>query len=84
MRSIAWPNFCARDRQRGDATVKNFWKLLFKPHDGTRREMLEEVVQARRDMEKAASRLEYVIRRLIVENDRLARRERRNAQKPST
>lgn len=46
--------------------------------------MLEEVVQARRDMEKAASRLEYVIRRLIVENDRLARRERRNAQKPST
>jgi len=64
--------------------VKQFLRMLFKPHDGTRAEMLESVVQARLDMENAGSRLEYVIRRLIQENDRLARRERRNVQKPST
>lgn len=63
--------------------MKRFFQLLFKPHDGTRKELLESVVQARQDMEKAGSRLEYVIRRLVQENDRLARRERRNVQKPS-
>jgi len=64
--------------------VKRFLQLLFKPHDGTRQVMLESVVQARQDMEKASSRLEYVIKLMIQENDRLARRERRNVQKPST
>jgi len=64
--------------------MKRFLRLLFTPHDGTRSDLLESVVQARQDMERAGSRLEYVIHRLILENDRLARRERRNVQKPST
>jgi len=64
--------------------VKRFLQLLFKPNDGTRTDMLDSVVQARRDIEKASSRLEYVVKRLIEENDQIARRERRNVQKPST
>jgi len=64
--------------------VKEFLKMLFRPQSATRREMLDSVVQSRQEMEKASSRLEFVIRLLIQENDRLARRERRNAQKPST
>jgi len=64
--------------------VKRFLQTLFKHNNGERREMLESVVQSRVEMEKATSRLEYIIQLLIQENDRLARRERRNAQKPST
>jgi len=64
--------------------MKQFLQTLFRPQSATRREMLESVVQSRQDMEKASSRLEYVIHLLIQENDRLARRERRNVQKPST
>jgi len=64
--------------------VKRFLKMLFNPRDGTRRDMLDSVVQARRDIETASSRLEYVVKRMIQENDKIARRDRRDAQKPST
>jgi len=64
--------------------VKRFLKMLFNPRDGTRRDMLDSVVQARRDIETASSRLEYVVKRMIQENDNIARRDRRNAEKPST
>ena len=64
--------------------MKRFLKMLFNPRDGTRRDMLDSVVQARRDIETASSRLEYVVKRMIQENDKIARRDRRDAQKPST
>ena len=64
--------------------MKRFLKMLFNPRDGTRRDMLDSVVQARRDIETASSRLEYVVKRMIQENDNIARRDRRNAEKPST
>lgn len=61
---------------------KRIMALLFKPHDGTRRAMLDEVVASRQEMETATDRLEYVVKRMLQENDRIARRERRNADRP--
>jgi len=76
------PTYCARGHQRGN--MKRFLQLLFRPHDGTRKEMLDTVVAARQDIERASSRLDYVVKRLIQENDRVTGKGPRNVTKPST
>jgi len=82
MRSTGLLTSFVLDPQQGKIYgMKRFFKLLFNPHDGTRRDLLESVTQARQDIEKASSRLDYVVRRMIQENDRLRRNP--NAQKPS-
>lgn len=52
----------------------NFWKMIFNPHDGTRREALAEVTASRVKLESSASRLEETIAELLDRNDKLTGR----------
>jgi hypothetical protein len=51
--------------------------------DGTRRAVMETVVQAREGVEQARNRLDGVISDLMRENDRITKRQQRNVEKPS-
>lgn len=50
--------------------------------DGTRRAVMETVVNAREGVEQARNRLDSVIAELMQENDRVTQRQSKNVQKP--
>ena len=61
--------------------MAGFFATLFKPdqvQDGTRRAVMETVVQAREGVEKARNRLDDVITELLRDNDRVTKRQREN------
>lgn len=51
-----------------------FLKSIFRPHDGTRQKVQEEVVTSREKVETAVDRFEDTIRELIDRNDELTGR----------
>lgn len=57
------------------------FQRIFNPYDGSRRAVVARVIEARKDVERAANRLEVVVADLLDENDRITGR-KRNVQKP--
>lgn len=58
----------------------NVLKCIFKPHDGSRAAVKEEVVNSRQKVETAVTRFESTIRELLHENDTLTGRSNGHAQ----
>ncbi len=54
--------------------MTNVLKCIFKPHDGSRKAVQDEVATSRQKVETAASRFESTIRELLHENDTLTGR----------
>lgn len=49
--------------------MSNVLKCIFKPHDGSRAVVREQVTASRQKLESAASRFEATIKELLHEND---------------
>ncbi|MET3649074.1 hypothetical protein [Phyllobacterium ifriqiyense] len=57
------------------------FQRIFNPHDGSRRAVVVRVIEARKDVERTANRLEVGVADLLDENDRITGR-KRHVQKP--
>lgn len=51
-----------------------FWKMIFKPHDGSRQRVKDAVEESRQKREAANSRFEDTVRELLDANDRITGR----------
>lgn len=61
------------------------FKMIFKPHDGTRQRVKTDVEISRRDVEYAVNRFEETIRNLLDRNDQLTgRKNDKSATYPSS
>lgn len=58
--------------------LKGLWKMITKPHDGTRSAVLAEVVVSRATVQHAANRFETTVQELLDRNDRLTGRKNEN------
>ena len=56
------------------ADRKSLWAMIFKPHDGTRATIREEVASSRVAVQIAASRFEQTVNDLLERNDKLTGR----------
>ena len=50
------------------------FRMIFRPHDGTRQQVQEEVKTSRKEIEVAVNRFEETIKELLHQNDRLTGR----------
>lgn len=52
----------------------SLWKTIFRPHDGTRAAIREEVEASKKARESATTRFEQTVREVLEINDRLTGR----------
>lgn len=60
------------------------FQRIFRTQEESRDEMVETVREARREVERAVTRLEIVVSEMLDENDYTSGRKKRNVPKPRT
>ena len=60
----------------------SLWDMIFRPHDGTRTAIKEEVAASRSAVQVAASRFEQTVTDLLERNDKLTGRQQNEHRHP--